>query len=132
MASVVTCVPRSGQGHPGLPYHRRLEKVKFGVPLDQVCKKDIPGPLLVMLLEINKEGPYKKDVFRAPGHQGNTRKLIHFLQQGRLVNIHSFSVNTIASVLKKFLARYLAAFLALRMKPYSSPSLISRPTKRNL
>ena len=26
MASVVTCVPRSGQGHPGLPYHRRLEK----------------------------------------------------------------------------------------------------------
>jgi hypothetical protein len=28
-------------------------------------------------------------------------KLIHFLQQGRLVNIHSFSVNTIASVLKQ-------------------------------
>ena len=26
MASVVTCVPRSGNGHPGLPYHRRLEK----------------------------------------------------------------------------------------------------------
>ena len=59
----------------------------------------------VMLLKINKEGPYKKDVFRAPGHQGNTRKLIHFLQQGRLVNIHSFSVNTIASVLKKFLRK---------------------------
>ena len=58
-----------------------------------------------MLLKINKEGPYKKDVFRAPGHQGNTRKLIHFLQQGRLVNIHSFSVNTIASVLKKFLRK---------------------------
>ncbi len=35
----------------------------------------------VMLLKINKEGPFKKDVFRAPGHQGNTRKLIHFLQQ---------------------------------------------------
>jgi hypothetical protein len=58
-----------------------------------------------MLLKINKEGPFKKDVFRAPGHQGNTRKLIHFLQQGRLVNIHSFSVNTIASVLKKFLRK---------------------------
>jgi hypothetical protein len=104
MASVVTsCGPR--QTHPGIPYHRRLEKVKFGVPLDQVCKRDIPGPLLVMLLKLNKEGPFKKDVFRAPGHQGNMRKLIHFLQQGRLVNIECFSVNTIASVLKKFLRK---------------------------
>jgi len=105
MASVVAaCGPR--QGPPsGLPYHRRLEKVKFGVSLDQVCKRDIPGPLLVMLLKLNKEGPFKKDVFRAPGHQGNMKKLIHFLQQGRLVNIHSFSVNTIASVLKKFLRK---------------------------
>ncbi len=59
----------------------------------------------VMLLKLNKEGPFKKDVFRAPGHQGNMRKLIHFLQNGRLVNIHSFSVNTIASVLKKFLRK---------------------------
>jgi hypothetical protein len=32
-------------------------------------------------------------------------KLIHFLQQGRLVNIHNFSVNTIASVLKQFLRK---------------------------
>ena len=24
-------------------------RVKFGVPLDQVCKRDIPGPLLVSL-----------------------------------------------------------------------------------
>ena len=37
-----------------------------------------------MLLKLNKEGPFKKDVFRAPGHQGNMRKLIHFLQQVRL------------------------------------------------
>lgn len=86
-------------------YHRRLEKVKFGVPLDMVCKKDIPGPLLMMLLKLNKEGPFKRDVFRAPGHQGNMRKLIHFLQQGRLVNIQNYSVNTIASVLKKFLRK---------------------------
>ena len=57
------------------------------------------------MLKLNKEGPFKKDVFRAPGHQGNMKKLIHFLQQGRLVNIHSFSVNTIASVLKKFLRK---------------------------
>lgn len=35
-------------GHPNtVPYPRRLEKVKFGVPLDEVCKNDIPGPLLV-------------------------------------------------------------------------------------
>lgn len=34
-------------GHPSGPYPRRLEKVKFGVPLEEVCKNDIPGPLLV-------------------------------------------------------------------------------------
>lgn len=37
-------------GHPNsLPYPRRLEKVKFGVPLHEVCKNDIPGPLLVSI-----------------------------------------------------------------------------------
>lgn len=36
-------------GHPPGPYPRRLEKVKFGVPLEEVCKNDIPGPLLVSL-----------------------------------------------------------------------------------
>ena len=29
------------------PYHAKLERVKFGVPLEQVCKSDLPGPLLV-------------------------------------------------------------------------------------
>ncbi|XP_015124597.1 uncharacterized protein LOC107046490 [Diachasma alloeum] len=94
-------------GHPSSvpPYPRRLEKVKFGVPLDEVCKNDIPGPLLVLILKLNKEAPHRKDVFRAPGHQGNMKKLIHFLQTGRLVNIDNFSVYTIASVLKKFLRK---------------------------
>ncbi|XP_055952343.1 uncharacterized protein LOC129988204 isoform X4 [Argiope bruennichi] len=92
-------------GHTPVPYPTRMEKVKFGVPLDQVCKHDIPGPLLILILKLNKEGPYKKDVFRAPGHQGNMKKLIHFLQHGRLVNIDNFSVYTIASVLKKFLRK---------------------------
>jgi len=54
---------------------------------------------------LNKEAPLKKDVFRAPGHQGNMKKLIHFLQNGRLVNMDNFSVYTIASVLKKFLRK---------------------------
>lgn len=92
-------------GHPSVAYPRRLEKVKFGVPLDEVCKTDIPGPLLVLILKLNKEAPFKKDVFRAPGHQGNMKKLIHFLQSGRLVNMDNFSVYTIASVLKKFLRK---------------------------
>lgn len=73
-----------------------LDRVKFGVPLEQVCKNDIPGPLLVLILKLNKEGPTKKDVFRAPGHQGSMKKLIHFLQNGRLVNIgilHYFFVH---------------------------------------
>lgn len=92
-------------GQPNVPYPRRLEKVKFGVPLEEVCKKDIPGPLLVLILKLNKEAPVKKDVFRAPGHLGNMKKLIHFLQTGRLVNMEKFSVYTIASVLKKFLRK---------------------------
>ena len=29
------------------PYHAKLERVKFGVPLEQVCRPDLPGPLLV-------------------------------------------------------------------------------------
>lgn len=38
-------------GHPNsLPYPRRLEKVKFGVQLHEVCKDDIPGPLLVSII----------------------------------------------------------------------------------
>lgn len=59
-----------------------MEKVKFGVPLDQVCDehKDIPAPLLMLILKLNKEAPAKKDVFRAPGHQANVKKLIHVLQ----------------------------------------------------
>ncbi|XP_050721706.1 unconventional myosin-IXAb-like isoform X1 [Eriocheir sinensis] len=87
------------------PHYWTIGRVKFGVPLEQVCKNDIPGPLLVLILKLNKEGPTKKDVFRAPGHQGSMKKLIHFLQNGRLVNIDNFSVYTIASVLKKFLRK---------------------------
>jgi hypothetical protein len=43
----------------------------------------------MMLLKLNKEGPFKRDVFRAPGHQGNMRKLIHFLQQVTSTNLHT-------------------------------------------
>ena len=85
-----------------------------------------------MLLKLNKEGPFKKEVFRAPGHAQSMRKLVHFLQQvgemvssktktktktsitiltlidhpqGRLVNIQNYSLSTIASVIKKFLRK---------------------------
>lgn len=87
------------------PYPNRLEKVKFGVPLGEVCKPDIPGPLLVLILKLNKEAPLRKDVFRAPGNVGAMKNLIHFLQSGRLVNVDNYSVYTIASVLKKFLRK---------------------------
>ncbi|XP_017034195.1 uncharacterized protein RhoGAP71E isoform X4 [Drosophila kikkawai] len=96
-------------GHPATApaYPYRLEKVKFGVPLEEVCKhnNNIPGPLLVLILKLNKESPNRRDVFRAPGHQGTMKKLIHFLQAGRLVNVDNYSVFTIASVLKKFLRK---------------------------
>lgn len=100
LGSAITC------GHPGIyPFQYRLEKVKFGVALEEVCKNDIPAPLLIMILKLNKESANRRDVFRAPGHQGAMKKLIHFLQAGRLVNIDNYSVYTIASVLKKFLRK---------------------------
>lgn len=99
-ASVVTC------GQPGqVPYPHRIEKVKFGVPLGEVCKPDIPGPLLVLILKLNKEASLRKDVFRAPGNQEAMKKLAYFLHAGRLVNMENYSVHTIASVLKKFLRK---------------------------
>lgn len=101
LGSVVTSC-----GHPGPgPYPHRLEKVKFGILLDDVCKPEIPGPLLVLILKLNKEAPLRKDVFRAPGNQSAIKQLIHFLQAGRLVNVDNYSVYTIASVLKKFLRK---------------------------
>ncbi|KAM7358231.1 rho GTPase activating protein at 71E isoform 2-T3 [Cochliomyia hominivorax] len=103
-SNVVTSCGHPGSSAPTYPY--RLEKVKFGVPLEEVCKNDnIPGPLLVLILKLNKESPNRRDVFRAPGHQGAMKKLIHFLQAGRLVNVDNYSVYTIASVLKKFLRK---------------------------
>lgn len=107
LGSVVTSCghPGGSGGTPSYPSYR-LEKVKFGVPLEEVCKNDnIPGPLLVLILKLNKESPNRRDVFRAPGHQGAMKKLIHFLQAGRLVNVDNYSVYTIASVLKKFLRK---------------------------
>lgn len=96
----------AGSQHHMRPYVGKLERVKFGAPLEQVCKSNnLPGPLLMMLLKLNKEGPFKKEVFRAPGHEASMRKLIHFLQQGRLVNIQNYSLSTIASVVKKFLRK---------------------------
>lgn len=56
-------------------------------------------------MKLNKEAPLRKDIFRAPGHQGNMKKLVHFLQTGHLVNMDNFSDYTIASVLKKFLRK---------------------------
>lgn len=101
LGSVVTSC-----GHPGPgPYPHRLEKVKFGVVLDEVCKPEIPAPLLVLILKLNKEAPLRKDVFRAPGNQTAIKQLIHFLQAGRLVNVDNYSVYTIASVIKKFLRK---------------------------
>ena len=44
----------------------------------------------VLILKLNKEAPFRKDVFRAPGHQANMKKLVHFLQNGRLVNLDNF------------------------------------------
>ncbi|VDK85512.1 unnamed protein product [Litomosoides sigmodontis] len=90
------------------PQHRyrgRIEKVKFGVPIEEAFVHDIPATLLVLLLKVHKDGPTKKDIWRAPGNQAQVRKLSHIMQHGRLVNIANFSVYTAASVIKKFLSK---------------------------
>ena len=81
-------------------YRGRIEKVKFGVPISEALSHDIPATLLVLLLKVNKEGPLKKDIWRAPGNQAQVRKLSHIMQHGRLVNISNISVYTAASVIK--------------------------------
>ncbi|VDK46846.1 unnamed protein product [Anisakis simplex] len=80
-------------------------RVKFGVPIQEAFAHDIPATLLVLLLKVNKDGPSKKDIWRAPGNQAQVRKLSHIMQHGRLVNIANFSVYTAASVIKKFLSK---------------------------
>uniref|UniRef100_A0A914Y366 Rho-GAP domain-containing protein n=1 Tax=Panagrolaimus superbus TaxID=310955 RepID=A0A914Y366_9BILA len=86
-------------------YRGRIEKVKFGVPINEAFSHDIPATLLVLLLKVNKEGPLKKDIFRAPGNHKQITKLSHIMQHGRLVNISNISVYTAASVIKKFLSK---------------------------
>ncbi|KAH7727467.1 Protein 2RSSE.1 [Aphelenchoides avenae] len=81
-------------------YRGRIEKVKFGVPINEAFAHDIPATLLVLLLKVNKEGPLKKDIWRAPGNQAQVRKLSNIMQHGRLVNISNISVYTAASVIK--------------------------------
>lgn len=54
----------------------------------------------MLLLKVNKEGPLKKDIWRAPGNQAHVKKLSQIMQHGRLINIANFSVYTAASVVK--------------------------------
>uniref|UniRef100_A0A183C4A8 Rho-GAP domain-containing protein n=1 Tax=Globodera pallida TaxID=36090 RepID=A0A183C4A8_GLOPA len=82
-----------------------FNRVKFGVPVNEAFCPDIPATLLVLLLKVYKEGPLKKDIWRAPGNQAQVRKLSHIMQHGRLVNISNISVYTAASVIKRFLAK---------------------------
>ncbi|CAB3403955.1 unnamed protein product [Caenorhabditis bovis] len=86
-------------------YRGRIEKVKFGVPINEAFAHDIPATLLMLLLKVNKDGPTKKDIWRAPGNQAQVRKLSQIMQHGRLVNIENFTVYTAASVIKKFLSK---------------------------
>ncbi|KAF1765895.1 hypothetical protein GCK72_005848 [Caenorhabditis remanei] len=86
-------------------YRGRIEKVKFGVPINEAFAHDIPATLLMLLLKVNKDGPAKKDIWRAPGNQAQVRKLSQVMQHGRLVNIENFTVYTAASVIKKFLSK---------------------------
>uniref|UniRef100_A0A0N4ZIV5 Rho-GAP domain-containing protein n=1 Tax=Parastrongyloides trichosuri TaxID=131310 RepID=A0A0N4ZIV5_PARTI len=84
----------------------RLEKVKFGVPMSNAFQNgDIPGPLLVLLLKVNKEGPLRKDIWRAPGNQAQVKKIAHIMRGGRMMNISDINVYTAASIVKRFLSK---------------------------
>ena len=45
----------AGSQHQLGQYHAKLERVKFGVPLDQVCRPDLPGPLLVSFIIFSRD-----------------------------------------------------------------------------
>ena len=46
VGTVMTACAGSQAGQLG-QYHAKLDRVKFGAPLEQVCRPDLPGPLLV-------------------------------------------------------------------------------------
>ena len=98
-----------------------FDRVKFGVSLDQVCyiHNDIPGPLLILILKLNKEGPYKKDVFRAPGHQANMKKLIHFLQVGSLTSDQNLTARQTELRLTRIMCRAYVDFYLLSITDWS-------------
>ena len=48
VGTVMTACAGSQAGQLG-QYHAKLDRVKFGAPLEQVCRPDLPGPLLVSL-----------------------------------------------------------------------------------
>uniref|UniRef100_A0AAF5DQD4 Rho-GAP domain-containing protein n=1 Tax=Strongyloides stercoralis TaxID=6248 RepID=A0AAF5DQD4_STRER len=95
-------------GYPGVHtrFKDRLEKVKFGVPMACAFQSgDIPGPLLVLLLKVNKEGPLRKDIWRAPGNQAQVKKIAAIMKGGRMMNISDINVYTAASIVKRFLSK---------------------------
>lgn len=132
-------------------------RVKFGVPVSEAFSNDIPATLLVspsgflqllasfhsnyipsqvLLLKVNKQGPMKKDIWRAPGNQAHVRKLIRVMQHGRLVNIENFSPYTAASVIKVcvfFISSYFksSTYSAFRnsLRKYQAEFLV-RTTKK--
>uniref|UniRef100_A0A0N5AYV4 Rho-GAP domain-containing protein n=1 Tax=Syphacia muris TaxID=451379 RepID=A0A0N5AYV4_9BILA len=59
----------------------------------------------VLLLKVNKEGPSKKDIWRAPGNHAQIRTLARHMRDGTLVNISHFDEKTVASVIKLFLSK---------------------------
>ncbi|VDL75708.1 unnamed protein product [Nippostrongylus brasiliensis] len=67
-------------------------RVKFGVPISEAFAHDIPATLLVLLLKVNKEGPQKKDIWRAPGNQAQVIKLLVLFQSFIIIGILSLYI----------------------------------------
>ena len=86
-------------------YRGKIEKVRFGTKIEDAFPKEIPATLLVLLLKVNKEGPSKKDIWRAPGNHAQIRTLARHMRDGTLVNISHFDEKTVASVIKLFLSK---------------------------
>lgn len=86
-------------------YRGKIEKVRFGARIEEAFPREIPATLLVLLLKVNKEGPNKKDIWRAPGNHAQIRTLARHMRDGSLVNISHFDEKTVASVIKLFLSK---------------------------
>nr|XP_051690340.1 uncharacterized protein LOC103352527 isoform X1 [Oryctolagus cuniculus] len=99
------CLCGSKDLQPGEPIPSTSQSVHlFGSLIQDVCKDDnLPKSLLDMILLIEQQGPFTKDIFKKSGNEKSCRALKYKLNYGCQVNWESESAIDVAATLKDFL-----------------------------